>query len=115
MFKLRASHTKERQIWVDRLRACAHRHNLVSTNENENVNMESFIQVDQITRGSAVRQEGGREEQSDGCFDNSRLALGLFYFLRRTDWAPPRRFVPPVEPGNHLVLISGLSGNFPGY
>ena len=61
MFKLRASHTKERQIWVDRLRACAHRHNLVSTNENENVNMESFIQVDQITRGSAARQEGGRE------------------------------------------------------
>ena len=29
VFKLRASHTKERQIWVDRLRACAHRHNLV--------------------------------------------------------------------------------------
>jgi len=45
VFKLRASHTKERQIWVDRLRACAHRHNL----------------VDQITRGSAARQEAGRE------------------------------------------------------
>lgn len=29
VFKLRASHTKERQIWVDRVRACAHRHNLV--------------------------------------------------------------------------------------
>jgi len=27
MFKLRASHTKERQVWVDRLRACAHLHN----------------------------------------------------------------------------------------
>ena len=44
VFKLRASHTKERQVWVDRLRACAHRHNL----------------VEQLTRG-AGRQEGGRE------------------------------------------------------
>lgn len=27
IFKLRASHARERQIWVDRLRACAHMHN----------------------------------------------------------------------------------------
>jgi len=27
MFKVRASHAKERQMWVDRLRACAHMHN----------------------------------------------------------------------------------------
>lgn len=45
VFKVRASHTKERQVWVDRLRACAHRHNL----------------VEQITRGSGARQEGSRE------------------------------------------------------
>jgi hypothetical protein len=41
VFKVRASHTKERQVWVDRLRACAHRHNLVG----------------QITRGRG--EEGG--------------------------------------------------------
>jgi len=27
MFKLRASHAKERQMWVDRVRACSHLHN----------------------------------------------------------------------------------------
>ena len=88
---MRASHTKERQIWVDRLRACAHRHNLVGWKISNSSKRETkfkgaelffdkctppcveitmipsmresqgFLQVDQITRGSAARQEVGRE------------------------------------------------------
>ena len=35
MFKVRASHAKERQMWVDRLRACAHIHNqAITSNHN---------------------------------------------------------------------------------
>lgn len=60
VFKVRASHTKERQVWVDRLRACAHRHNL----------------VDQITRGSQARQEGSRDRPHTPPGARSHISTG---------------------------------------
>ena len=43
MFKVRASHAKERQMWVDRLRACAHMHNQALTGNHPPVNMREHL------------------------------------------------------------------------
>jgi len=43
MFKMRASHAKERQMWVDRLRACAHMHNQALASNHPVVNMREYL------------------------------------------------------------------------
>jgi len=43
MFKVRASHAKERQMWVDRLRACAHLHNEARASNNMQLSIRDSL------------------------------------------------------------------------
>ena len=43
MFKVRASHAKERQMWVDRLRACVHMHNQALAGNHPPVNTREHL------------------------------------------------------------------------
>jgi len=43
IFKLRASHARERQIWVDRLRACAHMHNEALASNHPALTIREFL------------------------------------------------------------------------
>jgi len=69
MFKVRASHAKERQMWVDRLRACAHMHNQAITG---NHSMGSIR--DHLTTPPGPRSQ----EQSDQLQNLSLTALDAF-------------------------------------
>jgi len=72
MFKVRASHAKERQMWVDRLRACAHMHNQALAGNNTTANMREHL----------TTPPGGRSltsgEPSDQLQNLSLTALDAF-------------------------------------